>query len=139
MKHGPQPAVPTAIRQVKGADESLPLLDTARLDALLAAVGPARVATVLDQLDRDLHAIVSGLGLAITAQQWPDARRFTHNLMAIAGTTGAARLADLSHHLHADCQRGHLADAAASLPAMQDLIAALLSALTARRNRPVTR
>lgn len=138
MKHGPQPARTTAIRYVHRADGSL-LLDHARLTALLTTVGPARSDTVLDQLGIDLRAITDGLGPAIAARQWPTARRITHNLIAIAGTTGATRLTDLARSLHADCQKEDVAAAVTALPEVLDLIAALHSALNRHQNGPVTR
>ncbi len=138
MKHGPQPARTTAIRYVHRADDSL-LLDHARLTALLTTVGPARSETVLEQLGIDLRAITDGLGPAIAAWHWPAAQRLTHNLVAIADTAGATRLADLARRLHADCHEQDVAGALAALPEMLDLIAALHSALNRHQNGLVTR
>ena len=94
---------------------------------------------MLDQLVSDLQAIAQGLGPAIAARHWPEARRFAHNLAAIAGTAGAARLADRARCLHADCQHEDAPDASAALPEILTLIDALQATLTRHRNPPVTR
>ncbi len=67
-------------------------IDRATFDALLALAGPQVAPDLLRQLAEDLATVAVGLPPALTADDRPAVRAFSHVLMALAGSIGANAL-----------------------------------------------
>lgn len=110
----------------------------AALQALLDIVGPNQAPALLAQLRADLADYDSRISAAIAAGDCQALRLVTHNLIALAGTAGAARLQHLAQAVNLAAHAGDLALIRASAPPIRGGLAALagqVETLIARRER----
>ena len=88
------------LRQGILRDDAPPQVEPAQFQELLQMAGPKMAAELLNHLQNDLRAAERGLLAAAHGPDWPEVRRQTHVMIALAGTAGATLLHQLAQALN---------------------------------------
>jgi len=104
ISHAEELSIPTAPERGQDTDREddlliqLPLLDTARLDELRAAVGDS-YDMMIDMFPESAREELDALRAALDVGDAPTARRAAHTLKGVAASFGATRLQAIAHML----------------------------------------